>query len=651
MKIYNNQRYLLSALSLLFLLFLFQSRLQAQVTDLEIWQIQGAGARSTYNGMLVQTAENVVTAVGDQFFYIQTPADRTDGEAATSDGIMVFTGFSPGVRPGDLVTVTGRIQEFNGQTQFGATGLAITLVNTQQALPDPVDINAQFPAGTPGDLPDLEQVEGMLVQISGITTGPSNEFGWFPLRGGDARSFREPGVAYPGLDGLPVWDGNPEVFWMDPDGVGARDMPLVTGGTRVEATAVLGENSTGYLALPVRYELTGGITPAPVRSRSEDEITVASINTLQLIPGTTGYSDRIRKMARYLHDLMRLPDIIAFQELGSKRTLDDLVVQLDLLAPERGYDAYLVDADGNLELGYLVSESLTVTRLEQLGEEERLSTGGRLHDRPPLLLEVRVGTDPDVILRVINVHIRSLRGIDGDNANFVRIKRLEQAMSIGRMVQEWQDENLLLVGDFNAFEFTDGYVDVVSQIQGTTSLGALFPLQNIVNPPLQNVTVEFQPPEERYSFVFEGNAQLLDHCIRNDFTGLAVRDLVFVRNNADQPAAYFDSLEVVRRISDHDGFVVFLSTDTTVPAANQSLAGVSVNFPNPISDGDIMRWTLDQTSEYRLLLVDGLGRTLTTTRGSGDDIRFQWPEGVAPGWYAVHLQTERGIGRWKVIGR
>ena len=52
----------------------------------------------------------------------------------------------------------------------------------------------------------------------------------------------------------------------------------------------------------------------------------------------------------------------------------------------------------------------------------------------------------------------------------MRLKRFEQAESIATMIQDLQITDpgipLAVVGDFNAFEFTDGYVDSVGIIKG-----------------------------------------------------------------------------------------------------------------------------------------------------------------------------------------
>lgn len=634
---------------LVFLSWLVTGGLYGQVTELEIWQIQGSGNVSPHAGSVVRTSSNIVTAVNAASFYMQTPPARSDQNPNTSDGIMVYTGFRPSLQVGDLVTVTGKVQEYFTQTEFGADNISITVVGSGQPVPDPVVVNGQFPGTDPGAVPDLERVEGMLVQINGISTGPTGNNGRFPMRGGGERAFREPGIRYPGLDGYPVWDGNPEVFWFDPDGLGAPDNRLVAGGTLVTATALINGNSWGYLALPLEYTLEGGVGLRPVRDKRADEITVASLNSLRLIFGSGGYGDRVKKTARYIQELMRFPDIIGFQEVGSKRVLDDLAVQLELLDNSMAYDAYLIAADGDIQTGFLVKKNLfSSATVTALGRDETYGSGARLHDRPPLLLEVQLNGGQ--ILRVINLHLRSLNGIEGDDGDRVREKRYEQAVSVANMVQQLRDENLVLLGDFNAFEFTDGYVDVVNQIQGTNSLGALFPLENIVQPPLRNLTLTHQPPAEHYSYVFDGSAQMLDHCLANELPGFVARELAFARGNADQPEAYFDDYQVVNRASDHDGFVLFLSTDTSVPVGSVVRPVFNLTMPNPIQAGQVIRIDWEEDEAYTLYLLDAMGRICSETHVKGRYLTMTWPEGLMPGLYFLQLSSGGGAGFWKVIG-
>ncbi len=84
----------------------------------EIFDIQGAGLSSPYDGQNITTTSNIVTAVGPDGFAMQTPDDRTDGNLQTSDGIWVYTGGNPTVKAGDMVNVSGKVAEFYEFTEF-----------------------------------------------------------------------------------------------------------------------------------------------------------------------------------------------------------------------------------------------------------------------------------------------------------------------------------------------------------------------------------------------------------------------------------------------------------------------------------------------------------------------------------------------------
>ncbi|MFP5282846.1 MAG: endonuclease, partial [Actinomycetes bacterium] len=83
----------------------------------QIGEVQGAGAATPYGGQQVTVRGLVVGDVpGLSGFYLQD-ADG-DGNAATSDGIFVFSSVELGL--GDTVVATGLAQEFGGQTQISA---------------------------------------------------------------------------------------------------------------------------------------------------------------------------------------------------------------------------------------------------------------------------------------------------------------------------------------------------------------------------------------------------------------------------------------------------------------------------------------------------------------------------------------------------
>jgi hypothetical protein len=77
----------------------------------------------------------------------------------------------------------------------------------------------------------------------------------------------------------------------------------------------------------------------------------------------------------------------------------------------------------------------------------------------------------------------------------IRQKRLEQALSIAQKVQNIQTANpnvhLVVTGDFNAYQFTDGYVDPVGIISGNFDPSeSLLSGPDLVDPNLTNQGIE-----------------------------------------------------------------------------------------------------------------------------------------------------------------
>ncbi len=109
------------------------------------------------------------------------------------------------------------------------------------------------------------------------------------------------------------------------------------------------------------------------------------------------------------------------------------------------------------------------------------SSTSLLNDRPPLMLRAIVhhqngATYPVTVF--VN-HLRSLNGVGDagpgssgwptENAR-VSAKRTQQAVFLADLVQTRQvadpNERIVLLGDFNAFEFNDGYADIMGIVSG-----------------------------------------------------------------------------------------------------------------------------------------------------------------------------------------
>ncbi|MGB7337290.1 MAG: ExeM/NucH family extracellular endonuclease, partial [Phototrophicaceae bacterium] len=143
----------------------------------KIHDIQGAGDFNLLDGQTVRVEAVVVGDFQDidgdnsrnlRGFYLQEENIDHDGDSATSEGIFVFANnFAVDVNVGDVVQVTGAIDEFFGETQIEnitnvvVVGTAVEGVDYSAAV-----ITLPLPTRTNFDgelIADLEPYEGMLV--------------------------------------------------------------------------------------------------------------------------------------------------------------------------------------------------------------------------------------------------------------------------------------------------------------------------------------------------------------------------------------------------------------------------------------------------------------------------------------------------------
>jgi predicted extracellular nuclease len=567
----------------------------------EIFEIQGDGAFSPYDGLVVESQANIVTAVAPNGFFMQTPESRTDGNVDTSDGIFVFTGGAPTdgagqpIGTGDQVDVIGTVDEFFGFTEITGNP-AITVVNYGLDLPAPVALDATVPSpdpAAPSCAIEYECYEGMLVAIAdGVVGGPNQRFGSDPIAevyisaGGD-RAFREPGVEYPGLGvpGIATWDGNPEVFELDPDKLGLENL-LIPAGSSFTAVGVIGYEFGGYEFWPFELNVDAAVMPQAVRDRERAELTIGSLNMFRLfddvddpadgerndqVVSPEEYARRQAKLAGYILDVLKAPDVLAVQEVEKLGVLEDLAAVIAAHDPAIVYTAYLEEGNdiGTIDVGYMVRDNVAVDAITQLNKDEIFDyDGSLLNDRPPLLLEGRsINEGADYPFAVINVHGRSLGGIGpgGGGEERVRLKRLAQAESLARTIQALQDADpairLVVTGDFNAFDFSDGFVDVLGVIRGDVDpTNSLEPGSDLVDPDLINQVLSIEPVQ-RYSFIFRGSAQVLDHALTSMALDESIRGFAYGRGNADAAVDLINDAGTVLRSSDHDGLVLFLTKD------------------------------------------------------------------------------------------
>ena len=602
-----------------------------ELAPLAITTIQGTGLRSPFAspdpddnspGDLVRTLGNVVTAVASNGFFIQQPDAAPDpfrglppGPTA-SRGLFVFTGSAPTAQVGDIVDVQGQVLEFFNLTQIANPDF-VNIIPGEAALPAPIMLDANTPSQDPANLScidtQFECYESMLVSIAdGFVTAPSQSFGSAPVAEAfistdGERILRAEGAEFPGIDTCatcPVWSGAPELFEMDPRRFDLRNEPLI-GGTTFNASGVMGFSFGDYVFWPTELNIVSEPSlPDPVAVSDAGQLTIGSLNALNLfddivsaprpitvcgssdnaedreVLSTTDYETKLNKLAVYIVTGLGGPDVLALQEVESAIVLQDLADEIANIEPALVYTPELVFGNdrGNINNGFLINTARIANdyTVEQLAEEECLTVDGSpLHDRPPLLLRGRfIGEGLDTQFAVFNNHLRSLGGIDNQDGR-TRLKRHEQAQSTATQVQNLQtaepDLPIIVIGDINAFEFSDGFADVVGHLRGTAN-----PAQNLVSqenvnnndfnddnipdPPLALPLLDL-PQAERYSFIFRGISQTLDHALLNNTAENLFESLSYSRANADYWEGFEFEIKTEAYSSDHDGLVVTLNPD------------------------------------------------------------------------------------------
>ncbi|HPC84740.1 MAG TPA: Calx-beta domain-containing protein [Thermoanaerobaculaceae bacterium] len=620
----------------------------------EIYDIQGPGLVSPYVGQYVTTSGNVVTALAADGFFVQTPDARDDNDPDTSNGVFVYTASAPTVSVGDVVDVTGEVKEYFNFTEI--TFPTVTTVATGAPMPTAIVFDATRPDNDPGNPPppscaiEYECWEGMLIHVAnGMVSGPNQRFGSDPFAemyavASPNRPFREPGIKFPGLPGLPVWDGNPEVFELDADRLGLPSA-VMPPGTPFTATGVLAYEFSGWELWPTG--LTFGTPPAlprAVRARNPFEMTVGSLNLLNYNSASADYATRSAKHSAYIRTVLGAPDVLGVAEVENLATLQGLANRIHADDPSLTYTAYLgpVDRSG-IDVGFLVRDTVTNVVITQLGADEIFPLDGSLlHDRPPLLLEGDwTGNGAPFHFAVMVNHTRSLLNIDAPDpeGNRVRQKRLAQAQSIAQMVQTYQTANpatpFVLVGDYNAYEFTDGYVDLIGQIVGDAVQADNLVWAPPITTPVLTRQVLTVPAADRYSYVHEGTSQVIDHALTTQATDTWARGMAFGRGNADAAEQFLYDGSTLLRGSDHDGLVLYLVTDGNANGLPDDLdeADLSItktDSPDPILSGGALTYTLAVANNGPAPAFDV---TVTDTLPAG--VAFGTASGT--GWSCSHL--------------
>ena len=432
---------------------------------------------------------------------------------------------------------------------------------------------------------------------------------------GMQRPMREPGIRIPDPDPLgstapdiPRWDFAPELVAVNSLAIGAPAADVAAGCEIVDGslTGPLDYTFRRYTIYPegaLDVDCSADGQPRPANLPGPDHASFATYNLHRFFGATPGHGGpvlapeaferRLAKASLGIRNYLHAPDVIGASEVGSLQALQALADRLNADAvaagqPDPGYVAYLVPGNevGGIDVAYLVREGevapgvarVQVGSVSQAGAEELLAnpdgTTTVLNDRPPLVLDavVNFADGRSLPVTTVVVHQRSLIGIDDDAGGSngwtsagerVRVKRQRQAEFLAGLIDDMQAQDpgrrIVVLGDFNAFEFNDGYVDVMGTVTGLPSPDGETAVDGdgaaLVDPALRNTTLDVEV-SERYGYSFDYVAQSLDHILVNqalvDSELVVDYQLTHARINADFPEVARNDGETPTRLSDHD---------------------------------------------------------------------------------------------------
>lgn len=573
-----------------------------------IYEIQGAAHTSPLLNQSVTTT-GIVTAVDSNGFYLQDAAG--DGDNATSDAIFVFTGSAPTVTVGNFAEVSGTVDEFfPGGANTG--NLSTTQINNAtvtipevsiQIVPTPVVIgeggrvpptenidddafgtipdNGNFDPDTDG-IDFFESLEGMLVTAQdAVAVAPTNRFGeiFTVVDNGENAT----GISDRGTLNISPDDFNPEKVQIDEDSdISGFDIPEVNVGTRLgDVTGVVGYGFGNFEIYPTE-DFTANVTESTIQAETTtiesgaSKLTVASYNVLNLDPNDNdGDEDvangRFDAIASQIVNNLNAPDIIGLQEVQDNNGSEDADVtsanetlqQLaDAIADAGGPTYSVIDNTfigndtsggqpvGNIRTAFLYNPErvgLVQDSVESIQDSDQQTNEDNpfFDARLPLVAKFTFNGEE---VTVVNNHFSSKGGsapIFGVEQPFDERQEevevngsLDERQAQANAVKGYVDEilaedsnaNVVVLGDLNEFEF-------VSPVETLA--------ENLTN------LTETVPEDERYSFIFQGNSQSLDHILVSDnLADTAEFDIVHVNS---------EFADTAQKASDHDPLVASLS--------------------------------------------------------------------------------------------
>lgn len=567
-----------------------------------IHDIQGTTRLSPLVGQQVVDVPGIVTGIRSfgtsKGFFFQDPSP--DADPRTSEGIFVYTGSKAiTVKPGDSIKVAGKVSEFYPD-ESGASSMyqsnteidspTISVVSSDNPLPaaevlGPDTVPVAF-SPTGGNIESLalqpdkyaldffESREGMRVEVDDArVVGATDKYNELYVTTKPTQN--------PSVRGGTVYLG------YDDNNSGRLEVQSLIPFSQVPfPTANVGDKLAGATAGPLDYTqfggyvvqatqlgsyVSGGIQPETTAKQTVDELAVATYNVENLAP--TDPQAKFDRLAGNLVHNLAAPDVVSLEEIqDNSGATDDGTVAADQTL-QKFADAVVAaggpqykwteidptnDADGgqpggNIRIAFfynakrvsLVSRpggdaTTATTIVNNHGHAELSVSPGRVDptnpawnaSRKPLAAEFRF-QGREVI--VIGNHLVSKLGDQPDvgrnqpPTRSSEVQRGQQTAALRAFVDQIlavdRKANIVIPGDFNDMQF--------SPTVATLTAGGT--LRDLVNE---------LPPNQRYSYVYQGNSEVLDHLLVSTAPRGVEYDVVHV------------NAEFADQASDHDPQVV-----------------------------------------------------------------------------------------------
>ncbi len=494
-----------------------------------IHDLQGTGAASPWAGEGVTVRGVVVGDFQDRDqlggFFLQEV--RADGDARTSEGIFVYAPGTEEVKPGDLVQVSGRVEEYHDLTELTGVEAVHLCRPGEPPAPQPLSLV---------EVRDLEPYEGMLVAVGEATVAGNHLLGSsgqlllaaggrpFPRTHGDS-----PGDARGRR--LLLDDGSRTENPARPpylDGAGTRR----AGDTVSGLTGVVSEQGGSHVLHPTAPPRFTSANPrAASPPATGGTVTVAGFNLLNFFTtlgerGASNPDELARQRAKHVAAISALgADVVGLIELenNGETALLDLVAALNAAAGANTW-AHVPDppagpGDDAIRLGLIYRPAA----IQPVGPA--VVDGDPVFRRPPLAqtFETRGERFTVVVNHFKSKSCRNAEGAEkdaGDGQGCWNPLRTRQAHRLLEFVTRLQtasgDGDVVVIGDLNAY-------------------GAEDPIRALTAGGLIDHIAAHVPPAERYSYVYRGLAGYLDHALTTPSLAGRVAGAGFWHINADEP--------------------------------------------------------------------------------------------------------------------